>query len=62
MHDFMRRIRYLLHRRRFDRELANDLEFHREMAERAAPPEKSQGYNHIVIGRNSTNVGGLAHP
>ena len=29
-----RRLRYLLHRRRFDRELAGDMEFHREMAAR----------------------------
>lgn len=35
MKDLFRRLRYLLHRRRFDRELANDLEFHREMTERA---------------------------
>jgi len=35
MNEFFRRIRYLLHRRRFDRELANDLEFHREMVARA---------------------------
>jgi predicted permease len=38
MKQFIRRLRYLLHRRRFDRELANDLEFHREMAERAGKP------------------------
>ncbi len=31
-------IRYLLRRRRFDRELANDLDFHREMAERTGVP------------------------
>src|SRR4030088_454837 len=34
MNEFFRRLRYLLNRRRFDRELANDLEFHREMAGR----------------------------
>ena len=34
MSEFLRRIKYLLHRRRFDRELAHDLEFHREMAAR----------------------------
>jgi predicted permease len=38
MNELFRRLRYLLHRRRFDRELANDLEFHREMAERASRP------------------------
>ena len=41
MNELLRRLQYLLHRRRFDRELANDLEFHREMAEsagRAAGP------------------------
>jgi predicted permease len=38
MKQFIRRLQYLLHRRRFDRELANDLEFHREMAERAGKP------------------------
>ena len=38
MNDLLRRIHYLLHRRRFDRELANDLEFHREMAESAGRP------------------------
>lgn len=32
MGQFFRRLRYLLQRRRFDRELANDMEFHREMA------------------------------
>jgi predicted permease len=32
MNEFIRRIQYLLQRRRFDRELANDLAFHREMA------------------------------
>src|ERR1700684_201459 len=35
MNEFFRRLRYLLNRRRFDRELAGDMEFHREMAERA---------------------------
>jgi putative ABC transport system permease protein len=35
MGELFRRIRYLLHRRRFDRELASDMEVHREMAERA---------------------------
>jgi predicted permease len=35
MNELFRRLRYLLHRRRFDWELANDLEFHREMAARA---------------------------
>ena len=34
MNEFFRRLRYLLNRRRFDSELANDLEFHREMAAR----------------------------
>jgi len=38
MNQLFRRLRYLLHRRRFDRELANDLEFHREMAEGAGQP------------------------
>lgn len=32
MNEFIRRLRYLLNRRRFDRELAGDMEFHREMA------------------------------
>src|SRR5712671_5643538 len=32
MGEFLRRLRYLLNRRRFDRELAGDMEFHREMA------------------------------
>src|ERR1017187_7862897 len=32
MNEFFRRIRYLLNRRRFDRELASDMEFHRKMA------------------------------
>jgi predicted permease len=35
MTQLFRRIRYLLNRARFDRDLANDLEFHREMAARA---------------------------
>src|SRR5450631_2603561 len=34
MGELMRRIRYLLNRRRFDAELENDMEFHREMAAR----------------------------
>jgi predicted permease len=34
MNEFFRRLRYLLNRRRFDRELAEDLDFHREMAAR----------------------------
>ena len=34
MSDFFRRLQYLLNHRRLDRELANDLEFHREMAAR----------------------------
>jgi predicted permease len=34
MNELIRRIRYLVHRRRFDRELAGDMEFHREMAAR----------------------------
>jgi hypothetical protein len=34
MNEFFRRLRYLLNRRRFDQELANDMEFHREMATR----------------------------
>ncbi len=34
MSQLIRRLRYLLHRRRFDNELANDLDFHREMAAR----------------------------
>ena len=35
MNHLLRRLRYLLNRRRFDQELRNDLEFHREMAARA---------------------------
>jgi predicted permease len=38
MNELFRRLRYLLQRRRFDRELANDLDFHREMAEREGVP------------------------
>ena len=34
MSEFFRRFRYLFNRRRFDQELANDMEFHREMAAR----------------------------
>ncbi|MGC2637509.1 MAG: ABC transporter permease [Acidobacteriaceae bacterium] len=34
MGELFRRLRYLLHRRRFDAELENDIEFHREMAAR----------------------------
>jgi predicted permease len=34
MLEFLRRLAYLLHRRRFDRELASEMEFHREMASR----------------------------
>ena len=35
MGELFRRIRYLINRRRFDRELESDMEFHREMAARA---------------------------
>ncbi len=35
MGEFFRRLRYLVQRRRFDAELQNDMEFHREMAARA---------------------------
>ena len=35
MGELFRRFRYLLHQRRLQRELANDMEFHREMAERS---------------------------
>src|ERR1700691_177569 len=38
MSQLFRCLRYLLHRRRCDRELANDMEFHREMAARAGKP------------------------
>ena len=38
MSQLFRRLRYLLQRRRFDQELANDLDFHREMAARAGLP------------------------
>ena len=34
MGELIRRIRYLLNRRRFDAELENDMDFHREMAAR----------------------------
>ncbi|MBC8164808.1 MAG: ABC transporter permease, partial [Bryobacteraceae bacterium] len=34
MTEIFRRLRYLLHRRRFDQELSDDMEFHREMAAR----------------------------
>src|SRR5512134_3458864 len=34
MRIFLRRLHYLLNRRRFDQELANDLQFHREMSGR----------------------------
>ena len=35
MGEYFRRIQYLIHRRRLDRELESDMEFHREMAARA---------------------------
>ena len=35
MREFLRRIHYLINRRRLDAELQNDMEFHREMAARA---------------------------
>ena len=35
MHEFFRRLGYLLHRRRFQQELASEMEFHREMSARA---------------------------
>jgi hypothetical protein len=34
MSELIRRLRYLLNRRRLDRELASEMEFHREMATR----------------------------
>ena len=34
MHEMLRRLRYLLNRRRLDRELAEDMEVHREMLAR----------------------------
>ena len=34
MGEFFRRLYYLINRRRFDRELESDMEFHREMAAR----------------------------
>ena len=34
MFEFFRRLYYLLHRRRLARELADEMEFHREMAAR----------------------------
>jgi hypothetical protein len=34
MREFFRRLHYLLNRRRLDQELANEMEFHREMAAR----------------------------
>ena len=38
MNELFRRIRYLLNQRRLDAELANDMEFHREMASRQGEP------------------------
>jgi len=38
MNDIFRRILYLLNRRRFEQELADDMEFHREMATQAGNP------------------------
>jgi predicted permease len=38
MNTLLRRLDYLLHRRRFDQELADDLEFHRDMAARHGNP------------------------
>ena len=35
MRELLRRIHYLIHRRRLDAELESDMEFHREMAARA---------------------------
>ncbi|HUZ94807.1 MAG TPA: hypothetical protein VMU57_07825, partial [Edaphobacter sp.] len=35
MRDLLRKIHYLINRRRLDAELENDMEFHREMAARA---------------------------
>jgi DNA-binding GntR family transcriptional regulator len=35
MTEFLRRLHYLVNRRRFDRELESDMQFHREMAARA---------------------------
>jgi predicted permease len=44
MTEFFRRLAYLLHRRRFDQELASDMEFHREMASR----EGGRSFGHLL--------------
>ena len=36
MDELFRRLRYLLNRRRFDRELESEMQFHREMTTKAA--------------------------
>jgi len=38
MKEFFRRLQYLAHRRRFDQQLAEDMQFHREMAARDGTP------------------------
>src|ERR1700691_3472609 len=57
MHEFLRRLKYVLHRRRFDRELAGDLEFHREMAERAGAAQKDFG-NALLVREQARDAWG----
>jgi predicted permease len=47
MGDFLRRIYYLLNRRRLDRELQNDIEFHREMLS----PEARKDFGNPTLAR-----------
>lgn len=43
MNEFFRRLRYLLNRSRYDRELESDMQFHREMAARAGQSNFGNG-------------------
>lgn len=48
MTELLRRLRYLLNRRRFDEELQSDMEFHREMAAREGRPNFGQDFGNTL--------------
>jgi hypothetical protein len=71
MTPLLRRLRYLLNRRRFDQELASDLEFHREMLGRQGNTnlgntlhlreEARDAWGWTWIDRLSQDLGYVAH-
>ena len=57
MGEFWRRMKYLLNRRRLDRELEEEMAFHREMAARAGAERKSFG-NTLLLREQSREAWG----